>query len=457
MSAITHLVTSFAADLQLDKAPRQVVDRAILALRDFLGISLAEADSPLTQRLLRVANLSGGSGTCQIPGREERLSPFWGAAVLGTSTHHAELDDGHRGGHVHPGVTTIPALLMDAQRRPTAGTDLLSGLIASYEVSIRIGTAISPGAQYERGFHIPGLVGTIGSAIGVSRMRRLDQSSVEQALGASVLGPLAPFAAFSSGAAVKDFYGGWPAGMGILSNDLAAEGIPGPPGLFDDSMGWLTTVGATAQTEGFGDDLGSSWRILETYVKVHAACSFSHTPIDAALELHPHGTTAEDIAEVVVATHVFADRLDDTAPRTPQGARFSIPWVVAAALLRGRVAPEDSSQVALDDPTLRQLAKRVRVISDDEATRRHLEDDRVRPARVEVRYTNGSTRSAARSVGRGGPEQPLSETEVHQRFTTLLQGYDGDSAEQVWDACGQICRPDGVPTLIRTLSKMRRK
>ncbi|RIK15219.1 MAG: hypothetical protein DCC50_08765, partial [Acidobacteria bacterium] len=192
----TSEICQFTSGLRIEDLPGEVLDRAVLALRDLLGIALAEARSPVTDQLLRVARLAGGEGPCLVPGRSERLSPFWGAAVMGASVHHAELDDGHRGGHVHPGVTTIPALLMEAQRRRTSGGSLLAGLVASYEVSIRVGEAISPEAQYERGFHIPGLVGTLGSLVGVGRVRGLGPRELEEAVGTAVLGPLTPFVAF---------------------------------------------------------------------------------------------------------------------------------------------------------------------------------------------------------------------------------------------------------------------
>lgn len=453
MPPFTEVLSRFAAGLRLEDVPDAVRDRAVLALRDLLGVALSQVRSPLTDRLVQVALLSGAAGDCVLPGRAERISAFWGAAVMGASTHHAELDDGHRGGHVHPGVTTIPALLMDAQRRPTSGSDVLAALIASYEVSIRVGEAISPSAQYERGFHIPGLVGTLGSTVAVARMRGAGAEETEAAVGTAVLGPLTPFAAFSAGAAVKDLYGGWPAAMGILGNDLVAAGIPGPSGLLEHPMGWFTTVGASRVFGDLGADLHETWRMLETYVKVHAACSFSHSAIDAALELHEPSFGPDDIAEVSVATHIFADRLDQQHPRTPQGARFSIPWLVAAALLKGRVTPEETGQDALADQDIVRLAERVRVMSDAQATERHLRDDRVRPARVELRLADGRKRTAQRDVGRGGPEDPLTEAEVWQRFTTLLQGYDQATVEQLWARCGSVTVPGGVESLIGVLAR----
>lgn len=343
---------------------------------------------------------------------------------------------------------------MDAQRRPTRGEDLLAALVASYEISIRVGEAISPAAQYERGFHIPGLVGTLGALIGVGRLRGLSPAELERVLGTAVLGPLTPFAAFSSGAPVKDLYGGWPAALGILGNDLAVEGITGPAGVLEDTMGWFATVGATEEAAIPSEQLalGRAWRIRETYVKVHAACSFSHSPIDAALDLFNPDKRGDDIAEVVVATHVFADRLAEPRPTSSQGARFSIPWVVAAALRDGEVGPAATDPLALGDPQLQALASRVRVVSDEEATRRHLLDDRVRPARVQVKYSDGSTRASEKSVGRGGPESPLNEQELLERFTKLLQGYDDAHAVRIWDACGQVRQENGVAELVEALS-----
>ncbi|MFB9733201.1 MmgE/PrpD family protein [Ornithinimicrobium kibberense] len=452
MSAVTQELSTFASRLALADVPDPVVDRAILALRDLLGIALSESSSAVTDKLLHVARRSAGQGPCVLPGRGERLSPFWAAAVMGTSTHHAELDDGHRGGHVHPGVTTVPALLMDAQVRESDGEDLLAGLIASYELAIRIGEAISPDAQYDRGFHIPGLVGMLSASAAVARLRRMAPDQTAQVMGCAVLGPITPFLAFSAGRPVKDFYGGWPAAMAILAADLTAAGLGGPHDLLDAPMGWFDVVGAGREAAGRSlEVLGERWRILETYVKVHAACSFSHSPIDAALDLHDPTTPTADIVGVTVATHVFADRLDERRPSTPQGARFSIPWVVAAALARGRVGPNETEPGALQDPELLGLAARVDVVEDTHATRQHLTDDTVRPARVSVRYADGTERVAERTVARGGPENPLSEEEVYARFMSLNEAIKAEKLQKVWDACGNLRADGGLGGLVQAL------
>ncbi|WEX08966.1 MmgE/PrpD family protein [Chelativorans sp. AA-79] len=52
-----------------------------------------------------------------------------------------DVDDGHRGAASHPGAAIIPAVLMEAERRPVSREDLLAAIIIGYEVAFRIGEA----------------------------------------------------------------------------------------------------------------------------------------------------------------------------------------------------------------------------------------------------------------------------------------------------------------------------
>ena len=52
-----------------------------------------------------------------------------------------------------------------------------------------------------------------------------------------------------------------------------------------------------------------------------------------------HRLAASAVGKVEIVTIPFAVRMSEPAPATSLGARFSIPWAVAAAIVLGRTDP----------------------------------------------------------------------------------------------------------------------
>src|SRR5690606_14121012 len=114
---------------------------------------------------------------------------------------------------------------------------------------------------------------------------------------------------------------------------------------------------------GLGADGFTDFAVGANYFKFWAACGHAHTAIGAALDLARSNPVAEDEIETVeVCTFAAAAGLDATDAANDLAARFSIPFVVAAALLDGEFTADSVADPAL--PRLRPLAARVHVRHD---------------------------------------------------------------------------------------------
>ena len=125
---------------------------------------------------------------------------------------------------------------------------------------------------------------------------------------------------------------GWGAMTGVSAAYLAGDGFTGAPAL---------TVEDDAVRE-IWDDLGERWRILEKYFKPYPVCRWAQPAIEAALDVRrAHALAPEDIGAIEVFTFHEATRLDQHEPATTEEAQYSLPFPVAAALVRGGLVPED--------------------------------------------------------------------------------------------------------------------
>ena len=75
-------------------------------------------------------------------------------------------------------------------------------------------------------------------------------------------------------------------------------------------------------------------------------------------------------------------------------------------------------------------------------------------AEIEVRLLNGETRRQRIDSVRGGPERPLSESEVREKFRANAVRVMG--ADEVEALCGAILAIDTAPTLARLTEALGR-
>ena len=111
--------------------------------------------------------------------------------------------------------------------------------------------------------------------------------------------------------------------------------------------------------------------------------------------------------------------MSDRDPVGALGAKFSIPYTLAARLVLGQwgdCGVEAFREPALSDPRVRALARRVEVVEDPALTAL---TPRARPARVEVRLADG--RVLVRQVDQpfGEFDRPYPESALREKFVAL--------------------------------------
>ncbi|HWP74783.1 MAG TPA: MmgE/PrpD family protein, partial [Methylomirabilota bacterium] len=152
--------------------------------------------------------------------------------------------------------------------------------------------------------------------------------------------------------------------------------------------------------------------------------------LDALLAMTRAGEVrADEVERVVVTTIPFGPRMAGTAPASMLGAKFSIPYAVAAALVLGRADVSAFVEPALGDPRIRALAGRVEVRVDPEMSPRRADAP---TARVEVGLKDGRALTGVTSVVRGDFEDPVPTEEVVEKFVALASDVlDVDRARAV--------------------------
>jgi 2-methylcitrate dehydratase PrpD len=323
-------------------------------------------------------------------------------AFAGTAGHVLDFDDTLSDGVAHVSAACAPAALVVAASVGATLGDALAAYTRGFEAMGAVAAASHP-ALYDAGWHPTAVCGPIGAVVTACELLGVSGPRRESALALAMLRAGGSRGAFGSDG--KAIQVGLAAAAGVQAAVLARAGAVVDPRAIDGPVGWAAVTGATwVSVDRPG--AGSGARAIDrNWIKLYPSCLGTHSPIDAALGAL--GAGADGIAgrEVVVRVDTVgrqAAHLD--AATDGLAAKFSIPYCVAHALVRG--APGVADFDALD-PEVAAAARGVRVEVDGGLPQwgAALCVDGVQVARVDS--------------PRGSPERPARPEDLRDKLASL--------------------------------------
>jgi len=416
MKTIVETYAEFAAELRFSDLSREVVQRSKESVLDLIGVMLAGSGMPFPQAAREYLSTLGGKPEATMTRTGGRKFPAPTAALAnGICSHALDMDDGHRYGALHPGSPVIPAALASAEAVNADGERFITGVVAGYEVVIRVSRGINP-SHLSRGFHTTGTVGTFGAAAAVGNIIGLDAARMTHAMSLAGLQSSGLLEVLHDGAMAKPIHPGHAASAGILAAELARLGAQGPRTVFEGPKGFLKAMTDTVDRDAMVAGLGADWEILKTYIKLHAACRHVHPSIDCAMKIRAaHGVKPSEIQKISVTTYPVAVQFcgDTVHPETVSGAKFSLPFTVALAFCRGDVLTDKFTDENVRDRVIQDIAGRVDVKSGEDWARSY---PHLRGAEMIVALKDGRQYSHRADLPHGEPEDPATLEEIKEKF-----------------------------------------
>ena len=379
--------------------PERVMHQARKALLDYLGV------------------LAGGKKYLQQKHPELIESAPSASFLNGFAAHVLELDDGHRLGMIHPGASVVSAVLGVSGEQNLASGDVLRGIVMGYEAAVRLARAVQPGHK-ERGYHVSGTCGTIGSALGVAFACNYSEKQIKSTLACAVSSAAGVLEIQEQASELKPYNLGRAAMAAVQAAQLGKLALPGPDDILGGKRGFLSAVTDTPHPEFLEDFLDESYAIEGIYQKVHAACRHCHPAIDAVLSIRRDtALNPGQIEKIEVRTYRLAvGSHDHTDIRGIASAKLSTPFAVALAVVKGSAGYADYTDATLADNSIRELTLKVSVIEDEEFTGL---SPKIRGAGVTFFLRNGEQFQASCLYPKGEPENPLSDEELQAKFRGL--------------------------------------
>ncbi len=420
--ALTTLA-AFAAETTPAAIPPSALDKTALILADSIG---AIAGGAAEDDVRALTERQSAPGDAVVIGAGETRAPGTAALLNGTAGTTLEMDEGNQFSKGHPGMHTIPAALAVAPH-DISGPDLLAAIALGYETGARVGTA----TLLRPSMHPHGTWGTLCAASAVARLQGADAAAMHEALNVAASLSLATSRrTMLEGGTVRNLYTGVANQMGVLTGDLIHSGFSGDVDGVGQVFGRVVSEGFAA--DALTDALGERWEVERNYFKMHSCCRFNHAALDALATLTATEEIRPDsVAGITVETYALAAELSDPAPRNMLAAKFSVPFAMATALVTGSTGVASFAVDKVGREDIAALAARVDVVEDPALT--GMLPAR-RPARIELRLTDGRVLRAETETNRGDWADPYPEADIEAKFMSLAtRSWPEPAAHKVWD------------------------
>jgi 2-methylcitrate dehydratase len=442
-------VARWVVALRYEELPGEVIARAKRVLLDTIGCALGAIGAEPVRVAQQVVAQQGGSPQATILGLGRKVSCDQAAFLNGMALRYFDYNDYIAMGRPnHASINVAPALAV-AEMQGLGGKALLLGLIAGYEVEVRLRDAIAT-AKRREGWDDTSIEAQYAAAATAGKLLGLDPPKLANAL--AIAGSNAnTLAEVRRGAELTPAKGSaepMAARNGVFAALLARAGLAYPLTIFEGEYGFAKMVSGSLDEAILRQRTGD-FQILKSCIKLWPCVGTAQAPIAAALDVYRRLPRPDDIAAITVALSDFAYRQQIAYPeeiRTREHADHSIPYLVARALLDGDVRVTDFEEARFKDARALALKRKLTVRPDPALSNENL------GANVDVTLQNGTVLNARVPIPPGNMLNPAGDMELIRKFLALSEAVLG--RERAQRAIETILAVDTMPDLAALLNAL---
>ena len=440
----------FVLALELKDLPTPVVDRARLLTLDTLGCCLASVRYDFGRAVRAAAERLGGRPESLVVGGSVRVAAANAVLANATLAHGLDFDDTREDAIVHTGSVAVPTSLAVGEATGANGGAVLAAIVAAVEVMCKVGLAV-PGKFHARHYHPTALTGTFAAAAAAGKLYGLSEDELVRAFGICGSQAAGIIEYLADGSWTKRLHPGWNAHAGVTAALLAQSGFTGPETVLEGEHGFYRAFAGGVEPARLDEllaSLGRVWELEQLTFKPYPCGSIAQPYMDCALRLREsRGVRADDIVEIRCRTaagpvpRLWEPLASKHAPQNGYAAKFSLPYLLAVILTRGRASLAEFEDDVVRDPQILSVASRVGYELD--AT---IDYPRQFVGHLRARLKDGRVVEEWQDHPRGGPDSPMSREEIESKFrgnASLVM-----SEDRVSQVIRNVMRLDAEPNLL---------
>ena len=427
----TGAVVDFITQASFKDFPAEAVHLAKRCLIDGLGVILAGSTTRGSQILREYVQGTDATSEATVLGSAVfRAGPASAALLNGASGHGMDWDDTQLsetadrifGLLTHPTLPPLVASLAVGEGRHISGTQWLEAFLIGFDVECKIAEAIDP-SHYKKGFHSSGTIGTFGAMAAAARVLGLDAGATAHAL--AIASSLSSGIRVNFGTMTKPLHVGRAAQNGIVAAELARRGFTGGADALDGPWGYfqIFSFGEGFDAARIVGRLGNPHTIVSpgVSIKPYPCGVLGHPTMDAMRALvRTHDVQPEQIAAIRLrAGSNILNPLRYPIATTELEAKFCPAFMLSAIAIRRKAGIHEFTDEFVQSAPVQAMMRKCTNILDPEIEAKGWAKIR---STVEVDLVDGRTLvQPADERYRGGPDNPFSREDLHEKFTECAE------------------------------------
>jgi len=430
---------------------RKAEDQSKIRVLDSLGCGIGALQSQPVKSMRRLESEFGGSPMCTLIGGG-KTAPDRAAFINGALIRYLDFNDSFlsKGETCHPS-DNVASVLAASEYAETSGKEFLAALAVAYQVQCRL-SEVAP--VRARGFdHVT--QGTYAVAAGVSKALGLD--AVKTANAIAICGASLNALRVTRTGKLSNWKGlAYPfmASCALHGAFLAKEGITGPLEVFEGNKGFMDSVAGRFEIDWGKENLEM---VNRTILKKYNAEVHSQSAIDCMLFLrNVERVRAQDVESITVRIFDVAYNIigggeegNKKLVRTKEEADHSLPYILSAALIDGKVTTEQYTPQRIIGSDVQALLKKIEVHPSKEFSSRF---PNAMPCEITIHLRNGKALTKAVDDYEGFLTRPMNIASAIEKFTSLVSSFiDEERKKKIVDAVTHL-EDIRVRELIESLS-----
>jgi aconitate decarboxylase len=443
-SMAAKVLAEWAVNLQFSDLPPSTVKAAVRSFHNWFGCAIGGSTHEAVTITKTSLSPFFGKATSSLIGQGTQTDAQHAALINGIASHVHDYDDTHLQTIIHPTGPVASALLAYAEfKGGVAGVDFILALTAGIEAECKLGLAVWP-EHYDVGWHITSTTGSIGAAVAVGSLMKLNVEAMQHAIGIAATQVTGLREMF--GSHTKAFHAGRAAQNGLLAALLAGKGFTSSAGSLDGKRGWANVVSTRENIDGVFSTLATTWEIEQNAFKPFPCGIVIHPIIDGCIqvreELLGQNKSAADIQRVdIEVNRLVLELTGKKKPKDGLEGKFSVYYGAAIGLVLGRANPAQYEDSVVQDTKIIDIRDKVTAV---------VTDIPPESCRIVVVLKNGERLEKQVLHAVGSVEAPMTDEQLHEKFMDQATVVVGEKmARQYSDACLSLQNASNVSELLQ--------
>lgn len=455
LKTLARTMAEFAFALRYDSIPPEIKAAARRHLADTLACALGARETATVLALRKHAITQGGRAEATIIGTAEKVPAGLAARVNGTMVRYLDANDifvlrrGGASGHFSDATAALLAL---AERYRRSGEELLTCIVASYELQGALAESLN---FWERGLHPLANVAWVAPIVaarlvGATPVEAVHACGLSVATGTVLNTWIRPAESIPM---IKSVAVGLALERAVEATVLAALGVTATDDALEIVLAHLKSPRRSRFNPQPVQKLGRRWTMMRNMLKLYPAQINTQAAIEATLGLYQNGIRAEQVRKLTLHGHRnvcggVQGSSQAFAPSSREAADHSTPYIMAMALLRGRLTSREYDGAPWETAEVKAVMAKIQLVEEAERNR-SLDVKGILGVRLVAELTDGGVEEYVVQQPKGHPDAPLSDTDVQEKMTSLLEGVAPTrTAKRLLDLCSRLSTVDNIKQLV---------